>query len=76
MKSTSGRMEESALQISSTARLVYESNKIWAPSSLYNAVKAVIIGSDELSKGEATLKDLDSGAQKNVALDKIVEELR
>ena len=41
-----------------------------------NAVKAVIIGSDELSKGEATLKDLDSGAQKNVALDKIVEELR
>ena len=41
-----------------------------------NAVKAVIVGSDELSRGEATLKDLDSGAQKNVALDKIVEELR
>lgn len=41
-----------------------------------NAVKAIIVGSDELSRGEATLKDLDSGAQKNVALDKIVEELR
>ena len=41
-----------------------------------NAVKAVIVGSDELSRGEVTLKDLDSGAQKNVALDKIVEELR
>lgn len=41
-----------------------------------NAVKAVIIGSDELAKGEVTLKDLDSGEQKNVALDKIVEELR
>lgn len=41
-----------------------------------NAVKAVIIGSDELSRGEVTLKDLDSGAQKNVALDKIVEELK
>ena len=41
-----------------------------------NAVKAVIIGTDELAKGEVTLKDLDSGAQKNVALDKIVEELR
>ena len=41
-----------------------------------NAVKAVIIGSDELANGEIVLKDLDSGAQKNVALDKIVEELR
>ena len=41
-----------------------------------NAVKAIIVGSDELSRGEATLKDLDSGAQKDVALDKIVEELR
>lgn len=41
-----------------------------------NATQAVIIGSDELSRGEVTLKDLDSGAQKNVALDKIVEELK
>ena len=41
-----------------------------------NAVKAVIIGSDELSRGEATVKDLDSGSQKTVSLDKIIEEVR
>lgn len=41
-----------------------------------NAVKAVIIGSDELAKGEVTLKDLDSGEQKTVALNAIIEELK
>lgn len=41
-----------------------------------NACKAVIIGSDELAQGVVTLKDLDSGEQKNVAIEKIVEELK
>lgn len=41
-----------------------------------NAVKAVIIGSDELANNEVTLKDLDSGEQKNVALNAIIEELK
>lgn len=40
-----------------------------------NAFKAVIIGSDELAKGEAAVKDLDSGEQKNVKFANIVEEI-
>ena len=41
-----------------------------------NAAKAVIIGSDELMAQTVTVKDLDSGAQKTVGLDQLVEELR
>jgi histidyl-tRNA synthetase len=37
---------------------------------------AVIIGDDELAKGVAQLKDLDSGAQHEVALDKLVVALK
>ncbi|HBO49460.1 MAG TPA: histidine--tRNA ligase [Alphaproteobacteria bacterium] len=40
-----------------------------------NAFKAVIIGSDELAKGEAAVKDLDSGEQKNVKFTNIIEEI-
>ena len=40
-----------------------------------NAYKAVILGADELKNGEVVVKDLDSGAQKTVALEKLVEEL-
>ncbi len=40
-----------------------------------NAFKAVIIGSDELAQGVVTVKDLDSGEQKSVKLDKLVEEI-
>lgn len=41
-----------------------------------NAVKAVILGSDELAQNVATLKDLDSGAQKTVSLSNLIEELK
>ncbi len=41
-----------------------------------NARKAVIIGSDELSRGEATVKDLDNGEQKTVKLAEIIEGLK
>lgn len=41
-----------------------------------NAYKAVIIGSDELAENKVTIKDLDSGGQKTVAVDKIVEEIK
>lgn len=41
-----------------------------------NAYKAVIIGSDELANNEVTIKDLDSGEQRNVAINKIVEEIK
>lgn len=41
-----------------------------------NAYKAVIIGSDELANNEVTIKDLDSGEQRNVAVDKIIEEIK
>ena len=37
-----------------------------------NARAAIIIGDDELAKGVAQLKDLDSGEQREVALDKLV----
>ena len=40
-----------------------------------NAYKAVIIGSEELAKGVVTIKDLESGEQKEVALDNIVKEV-
>lgn len=40
-----------------------------------NAFKAVIIGSDELAKGEAAVKDLDSSEQKNIKFANIVEEI-
>lgn len=41
-----------------------------------NAVKAVIIGTDELAEGKVTIKDLDEGSQKTVALADVTEELR
>ena len=40
-----------------------------------NAVKAVIIGTDELAEGKVTIKDLDEGSQKTVALTDVIEEL-
>lgn len=41
-----------------------------------NAYKAVIIGSDELASNQVTLKDLDSGEQKTVALSNLLEEVK
>lgn len=41
-----------------------------------NAYKAIIIGSDELANKEVTIKDLDSGEQKTVAINRIVEEVK
>ena len=40
-----------------------------------NAYAAVILGSDELEKGVATIKNLDTGTQKEVPLSQIKEEL-
>jgi histidyl-tRNA synthetase len=36
---------------------------------------AVIIGDDELARGVVQVKDLDSGAQREVALDKLAAAL-
>ena len=41
----------------------------------FKAIKAVIIGSDEIARGEVTLKDFDSGEQKNVSFERLIEEL-
>jgi histidyl-tRNA synthetase len=41
-----------------------------------NARAAVIIGDDELAKGVAQVKDLDSGEQREVALGKLAEALK
>ena len=40
-----------------------------------NAFKAVIIGSDEFAGGNVTIKDLDSGEQKVVALNNLLKEI-
>lgn len=40
-----------------------------------NAYKAVIIGSDEAASGTVTLKDLDDGTQKTVAMADLIKEL-
>lgn len=47
-----------------------------AKANKYNALKAVIIGSEELENNTVTIKDLDSSAQKSVSLDHIIEELQ
>lgn len=41
-----------------------------------NAVKAVIIGSDELAQNKITIKNLDTGEQKTVAFENLIEELK
>ena len=41
-----------------------------------NACKAIIIGSDELADKTITVKDLDSGEQKTVALPNLIKELQ
>jgi histidyl-tRNA synthetase len=41
-----------------------------------DARAALIIGDDELAKGVAQLKDLDSGAQREVSLDALVDALK
>ena len=46
------------------------------PANKLNARAAIILGDDELAKGVAQVKDLDSGDQREVALDKLGEALR
>jgi len=41
-----------------------------------NAPVTVIFGPDELSKGFCTLKMMESGEQREVSLEKLVEELQ
>lgn len=41
-----------------------------------NACKAVLIGSDELAQNLVTIKDLDSGEQKSVALNDLLKEIK
>ena len=41
-----------------------------------NARAAIILGDDELAKGVAQVKDLDSGEQREVALDKLGDVLK
>ncbi len=40
-----------------------------------NARWAVLLGDDELARGAATLRDMDSGAQSEVSLDQVAEHL-
>ena len=41
-----------------------------------NARAAVIVGPDELAKGEVVVKNLDNGEQKNVLLNDLAKELK
>ncbi|MBR6356160.1 MAG: histidine--tRNA ligase [Alphaproteobacteria bacterium] len=76
---------EAALKIAHDLRLAgfaveqsYSGNmkKRMIKANKANALKAVIIGSDELADGTATIKDLDSGEQKTVALANLIKELQ
>ena len=40
-----------------------------------NARVAVILGDDEIAKGVAALRDLDSGEQREVAFDQLAQQL-
>ena len=77
--------EDKALEIAYKLRLAgfhveqsYSGNmkKRLIKANKVNAVKAVIIGSDELTNNTVTLKDLDSGEQKTVALADLIKELQ
>lgn len=77
--------QDKALQIAHQLRLAgfnveqsYSGNmkKRLIKANKINAAYAVILGSDELASGSATLKNLDSGEQKNVSLDNLTEELK
>jgi histidyl-tRNA synthetase len=46
-----------------------------ARANKLNARVAVMLGEDELAKGAATVRDLDSGTQNEVALDRLAERL-
>lgn len=76
--------EDKALEVSDQLRHAgfrveqsYSGNmkKRMAKAVKVNALKAVIIGADELSKGEAAVKDLDSGEQKNIKFENLIEEM-
>lgn len=76
--------EDKALEVSDRLRHAgfrveqsYSGNmkKRMAKAVKVNALKAVIIGADELSKGEAAVKDLDSGEQKNIKFENLIEEM-
>ena len=73
-----------ALKITQTLRLAgfraeqgYSGNlkKRMMKADKMQAKAVVIVGSDELQRGEVVVKRLDDGQQKNVAVDKLVEEL-
>lgn len=76
---------EAALKVAHDLRLAgfaveqsYSGNmkKRMIKANKVNAYKAVIIGSDELADKTVTIKDLDSGDQKTVALADLIEELQ
>ena len=41
-----------------------------------NAQSAIILGDDELAQGEIVVKNLDSGEQKKIALERLIEEFK
>lgn len=76
--------EDKALEIAAMLRRAglrveqaYSGNmkKRMAKACKANARKAVIIGSEELANAEAAVKDLDSGEQKNIKFNRLIEEL-
>lgn len=60
------------------ADMLFKGNmkKRMAKAAATGARFAVIIGDDELARGQAAVKDLGSGEQQDVALDRLVEALR
>ena len=50
--------------------------KRMAKANKANAYLAVILGTDELARGHATLKNLDTGEQREVKLEDLLEEIK
>ena len=78
-------VNEAAIEIAQKLRLEglkveqgYSGNikKRMIKANKINARAAVIVGSDELAKGETVVKNLDNGEQKKVSLQNLVEELK
>jgi len=80
----SGAMEASALTLTQTLRnqgyvvdLGYKGNtsKRLKKANSLNAIAAIVLGEEEMAKGEVLVKDLDSGEQTAVKLNNLVDAL-
>jgi histidyl-tRNA synthetase len=64
-----GRLRAAGLTVDFSAADRFGRRMKWA--NRINASHVLIVGSDELQRGVATVRDMDSGAQEDVPLDRL-----